>query len=93
MELCNNAARLYANEFGRPRGGRESPEVLWVERLRIGAEERRRFLEELVVGRERETKRSLAENASPNPAELARIERAAVSGVLAEMQYLTYRRA
>jgi hypothetical protein len=31
------AARLYANEFGRPRDGRESPEVLWAECVRVGA--------------------------------------------------------
>ncbi len=77
------AARLYANEFGRPRDGRESPEVLWAECVRVGAEERRRFLEELAVARERETERSLTENASPDRTELARIERVAVSGVLA----------
>jgi hypothetical protein len=47
------------------------------------ASARRRFLEELAVARERETERSLTENASPDRTELARIERVAVSGVLA----------
>lgn len=87
------AARLYANEFGRPRSaGEGSPDDAWAARARVTRKERTEFQDALRTARLRETERNPAEEVQADSALRARIERTAVSAALAELNYLTYRR-
>ncbi|RKZ06452.1 hypothetical protein DRQ32_11130, partial [bacterium] len=86
------AARLFANEFGRPRRANQSPDEAWRARMRISAEERDAFAATYRLARLREERRRSSEEDLADPRRLARIERAAVSAALAELQYLKIRR-
>ena len=87
------AARLYANEFGRPRAARAgSPDEAWGARARVTQKERTDFQDALRTARLREAKRHPTEEVQADSALRARIERTAVSAVLAKLNYLTYRR-
>jgi integrase-like protein len=83
------AARLYANEFGRPRHARgRVPREAWEARRRVTLLERSAFLAACRAARPREAARIPTEEWPPNQAMLARLERAAVSGVLTQLHYL-----
>jgi hypothetical protein len=83
------AARRLANEHGRPRYARgRVPREAWQARPRVTLLERAAFLGACRAARVREAERIPLDERPPNRAVAARIERAAVSGVLAKLRYL-----